>query len=58
MERHDVDIVALVSGALFTALGLAFLVDRPADLHILRFVWPALLIVLGVAVLARSRRSS
>ena len=47
---------AIVAGRLFIALGVLFLVDRVGDVSLdLRWVWPFLLIGLGVAGLVRSR---
>lgn len=47
---------ALVAGGLFIVLGVAFLVDQVSgsDLDV-RWVWPLLLIGLGIAGLVRSR---
>ncbi|MBV8161048.1 MAG: hypothetical protein JO265_09010 [Acidimicrobiia bacterium] len=47
---------ALVAGALFIVLGVLFLVDRTSGIDLnVRWVWPALLIGLGIAGLVRSR---
>jgi hypothetical protein len=47
---------ALVAGALFIVIGVVFLIDQAAAVDInLQWVWPALLIGLGVAGLVRSR---
>jgi hypothetical protein len=47
---------ALVAGGLFILIGVAFLVDQAASFDInLQWIWPALLIGLGVAGLVRSR---
>lgn len=53
MERHDLDLTSLISGLLFVGLAILFLADRvdAIDLQV-RWVWPALLIGLGVALLA------
>jgi len=47
---------ALVAGGLFIALGVLFLIDwvSAIDLNV-RWVWPFLLIGLGIAGLVRSR---
>ncbi len=62
MNRHRLDPLSLVAGALFVALGLAYLAGgRGADLAAV-WGWPALAVGLGVALLAslwlgrRSRR--
>ncbi|MGH9015192.1 MAG: hypothetical protein ACRDZ1_14850 [Acidimicrobiia bacterium] len=56
MQRHDLDPTSLVAGLLFAGLGLAFLLDGvgAVDLEV-RWVGPALLIGLGVALLASAR---
>jgi len=47
---------ALVAGALFIVIGVVFLIDQAAGVDInVQWVWPALLIGLGVAGLVRSR---
>ena len=47
---------ALVAGLLFIVLGLLFLLDRLSGINLdARWVWPVLLIGLGVAGLVRSR---
>ena len=51
MQRHDVDIVALVAGVVLCAIGAAALLVRPFDPELLRWVWPGALIVVGFAVL-------
>jgi hypothetical protein len=57
--RRDPNPGAIVAGILFTALGLIFLVDRVASVNLdVRWIWPVLLIGLGVAGLARSRPRS
>ncbi|MBV8980748.1 MAG: hypothetical protein JO086_07595 [Acidimicrobiia bacterium] len=47
---------ALVAGGLFIVLGVLFLVDHAGGLDLdVRWIWPVLLIGLGVAGLVRSR---
>ena len=54
--RHDTDVFSLVSGLTFTGLGLAFLLRLTAGFSMeMRWVWPSLLIAVGVAVLVTSR---
>jgi LiaI-LiaF-like transmembrane region len=54
--RRDPNPGAIVAGILFIALGVLFLVDRVGGVDLdVRWVWPVLLIGLGVAGLARSR---
>jgi hypothetical protein len=56
VERHELDSVSLVAGIVFALLGLAFLLHEVAGTTLeLRWVWPALLIGLGVALLLDSR---
>lgn len=57
MERHDLDLLSLILGIAFCVLGLAFLGGHaaPFDLHLLRWAWPVLLIVAGVATLLTTR---
>jgi len=54
--RRDPNPGALVAGGLFIALGVLFLLDRTSGLNFdVRWVWPFLLIGLGIAGLVRSR---
>ena len=58
MPRRDrpLDLTSLIAGVLFTGLGLVFMADEGDVLNIgLEWVWPALLIGLGVALLAPGR---
>lgn len=53
MERHDPDLTSLISGLLFVGLGILFVADRVEAINLqVRWVWPALLIGLGIALLA------
>ena len=54
MPRHDLDLLALVSGIALAWLGLALLVERDLG-EAGRWIWPVLLIVVGVVGLAGSR---
>jgi hypothetical protein len=51
---HDLDVVSLVGGVAFGGAALVFLVDQATGLSG-RWVWPILLIVVGVAGLLASR---
>jgi hypothetical protein len=51
MHRHEVEPLSLIFGVLFTGVGVAFLVDH-GELVRLRWLWPALLLGFGVALLA------
>ena len=57
MQRHDLDLTALVAGLVFVGLGLVLAVDGAGwvDLE-LRLVAPLLLLVLGGAGLAAALR--
>ena len=55
MQRHDPDALALIAGVLLSVVGIAGLVLRPFDPELLRWVWPGLLVVVGLAVLLGSR---
>jgi len=49
---------ALVAGGLFIVLGVLFLVDWASGINLnVRWIWPFLLIGLGIAGLVRSRAS-
>jgi hypothetical protein len=55
MRRHDFDPIAFVFGLAFTGLGLLFLVGKFDVFNHARWVWPGLLVVLGLAVLVGAR---
>jgi hypothetical protein len=56
VPRRDPNPGAIVAGLLFIALGVLFLLDRAGGIHLdARWVWPVLLIGLGVAGLVRTR---
>jgi hypothetical protein len=58
MRRHELDPVSLTFGFVFAGLGLLFLVGQADQALRLHWIWPLLLIVLGVGILldvARSR---
>ena len=60
MRRHELDPVSLTFGFAFTGLGLLFLLGRADQALRLRWVWPVLLLVLGVGILldlARNHRT-
>jgi hypothetical protein len=59
MERHELDPLSLVGGVVFAGLGVLFLLDGAGTLTVQpRWVWPILLIALGVAGLLASRPKS
>jgi hypothetical protein len=56
--RRDPNPGAIVAGILFIVLGVLFLVDHAGAFNLnVRWIWPFLLIGLGVAGLVRSRSS-
>jgi hypothetical protein len=55
--RDRIDLTSLISGVVFLLLGLLFLLDEVGAVDFeIRWVWPALLIGLGVAWLASTWR--
>ncbi|HEX6946187.1 MAG TPA: hypothetical protein VF246_02405 [Acidimicrobiia bacterium] len=58
MKSHDFDPVSFVAGVVMTVIGLLFLLPRATRdlIHYLSataaWIWPALLIAIGVAILA------
>ncbi|HET9202379.1 MAG TPA: hypothetical protein VFP67_04455 [Acidimicrobiia bacterium] len=57
MKSHKFDAISFISGVVAVALGLAFLIPQtPVDLiemitSLGAWFWPALLVVIGIAVL-------
>jgi hypothetical protein len=51
MRRHELDPVSLVFGFAFTSAGLLFLAGRVDQAVRLRWLWPVLLLALGLAIL-------
>ena len=51
MRRHELDPVSLVFGFAFSSAGLLFLVGRLDQAVRLRWLWPLLLLALGLGVL-------
>lgn len=57
MERHSFDVLSFAFGVVYTLLGLIFLLPMtPFDLvdmvsGSLRWVWPAAVLLIGVAIL-------
>lgn len=59
MRRHDLDWVSLVAGAVFTVIGLLYVVVGIADVDVDgRFVWPLVLVALGAAGVATAVRAT
>lgn len=58
MRRHSTDLVSLVAGVLFTALGVVFLLGELRGLTVeARWVLPVVLVGLGLCGLAATLRS-
>jgi hypothetical protein len=55
LRRHDFDPIAFIFGLLFTVSGLLFLVGRFDVFNHARWLWPGLLVLLGIAVLIGAR---
>jgi hypothetical protein len=51
MRRHELDPVSLTFGFVYAGLGLLFLLGRADQALRLHWIWPLLLIVLGVGIL-------
>jgi hypothetical protein len=51
MRRHELDPVSLVFGFAFTAAGTLFLAGRLDQAVRLRWLWPLLLLALGLGIL-------
>jgi hypothetical protein len=51
MRRHELDPLSLVFGFAFTSAGLLFLAGRLDQAVRLRWLWPILLLALGLGVL-------
>ena len=59
MRRHDLDLLSLLAGLLFVAVGVAALSVGREDLtDTLKWIWPATLLVLGVGLLVASARQN
>jgi hypothetical protein len=55
LRRHDFDPIAFVFGVVFTGSGLLFLIGRFDIFNHARWLWPGLLVLLGIAVLVGAR---
>jgi hypothetical protein len=56
MQPHELDPFAFVGGLLFSGLGVLFLLDEAGSIAVSpRWIWPLVLIALGVAGLLASR---
>jgi hypothetical protein len=55
MQRHDFDPVAFIFGVLFTGSGILFMIGRFDLFNQARWLWPGLLVLLGIAVLVGAR---
>ncbi len=53
MKRHPIDFVSLAFGLVFTAMATWVLVlDEPLHFDEIRWLWPAFLVVAGLALVA------
>jgi hypothetical protein len=55
MQHHDFDPIAFVFGVLFTGSGILFMIGRFDLFNQARWLWPGLLVLLGIAVLVGAR---
>src|SRR6266545_5393237 len=55
MQRHDFDPIAFIFGLLFAGSGILFLIGRFDLFNRARWLWPGLLVLLGIAVLVGAR---
>ena len=56
MNQHELDPLSLIAGMVFAGLGILFLLDDAGSLTVQpRWVWPILLIAIGVGGLLASR---
>jgi hypothetical protein len=55
MRRHDFDPIAFAFGVLFTGSGILFMIGRFDLFNRARWLWPGLLVLLGIAVLVGAR---
>lgn len=59
MRRHDLDWVSLIAGLVFTGFAVAYLIVGITDTSLdARYVWPIVLVALGVAGVATSIRAN
>lgn len=54
-QRHDFDPIAFIFGLLFTGSGVLFMIGRFDLFNHARWLWPGLLVLLGIAVLVGTR---
>jgi hypothetical protein len=55
MRRHDFDPIAFVFGVVFAGLGVVFMTGQLELLNHAQWLWPGLLVLLGLAVLVGAR---
>lgn len=58
LQRHDFDPIAFIFGLLFTGSGILFMIGRFDLFNHARWLWPGLLVLLGIAVLVGARGGS
>lgn len=57
MPRHDLDVISLIAGVAAAGSGAVWLVNRATGMSG-NWIWPVLLILVGVVGLLASRRSA
>ncbi len=55
MQRHDFDPIAFIFGVIFAGLGVVYMSGRLELLNHAQWLWPGLLVLLGLAVLVGAR---
>jgi hypothetical protein len=55
MRRHDFDPIAFIFGVVFAGLGVVFMTGQLELLNHAQWLWPGLLVLLGLAVLVGAR---
>jgi hypothetical protein len=55
MRRHDFDPIAFIFGVVFAGLGVVFMTGNLELLNHAQWLWPGLLVLLGLAVLVGAR---
>ena len=51
MQRHDFDPIAFIFGVVFSGLGVLFMIGRLEVLNHAQWLWPGLLVLLGLAAI-------
>lgn len=57
MKRHAFDLISFVFGAIFLGIGVTYLITDSSFTSLeARWIWPALLLAVGIAFLAPARK--